>query len=93
MKVLIFLVALSYSFLLLLKDKNFAKYINSKIASSKELTIRRENFDCTYSKLLCSFRTGHKFYAGCYPVFVKTLYNRTDCPKMKNSFLTGFVKN
>ena len=89
MKVLIFLVALSYSILLLLKDKNVVKFLNNDYSVS----VRKENYDCTYSKLLCSFRTDHKFYAGCYPVFVKTLFNRTDCPRLKNSFLTGFVKH
>lgn len=85
MKFLIFLVVTTYIVLLAFNDKNNLLFV------SKEVALKSKNYDCSYSKLVCSFRSANKFYAGCYPVFHQVLYNRTDCPRLKDSFLTGFA--
>jgi len=85
MKVLIFL-SFSIYFFLLLNLKNIFL-----INHEESMKLEEKRYDCVYSKLLCSFRSTDKFYAGCYPVFKQIVYNQTECPPMKDSFLTGFT--
>jgi hypothetical protein len=88
MRSALILLAGVYIFLVLFNEKNIF-FLNG---GTKDLVVKQKNYDCSYSKLACSFQSANKFYAGCYPVFSHILYNRTDCPRLKNSFLTGFVR-